>query len=178
MAAEERRRAVLEGLAGLGYEVSKGMATAWVQNGQIVIRKAANPDMREDLDEERKFMASGPNGRHPARDQDHRWHGLKGKPDIPRLDMRLLESSPGVTDFALQILTRPGRIRFSSITSARQLSEQAGRLRMAVDLARLPEDRERIRSACPLYSRLQAPVIDLSNVSGSSSISPSSIMRL
>ncbi|WP_259259016.1 hypothetical protein [Bradyrhizobium japonicum] len=39
MAAEERRRAVLEGLAGLGYEVSKGMATAWVQNGQIVIRK-------------------------------------------------------------------------------------------------------------------------------------------
>ncbi|WLB52779.1 hypothetical protein [Bradyrhizobium japonicum] len=43
MAAEERRRAVLEGLAGLGYEVFEGMATAWVQNGQIVIRKAANP---------------------------------------------------------------------------------------------------------------------------------------
>ncbi|MFK4495852.1 hypothetical protein ABIF86_000143 [Bradyrhizobium japonicum] len=29
MAAEERRRAVLEGLAGLGYEVFEGMATAW-----------------------------------------------------------------------------------------------------------------------------------------------------
>ncbi|SCB51688.1 hypothetical protein GA0061098_101628 [Bradyrhizobium shewense] len=43
MAAEERRRAVLEGLAGLGYEVSEGMATAWVQNGRIVLRKAANP---------------------------------------------------------------------------------------------------------------------------------------
>jgi len=43
MAAEERRRAVLEGLARLGYEVSDGMATAWVQNGQIVLRKAANP---------------------------------------------------------------------------------------------------------------------------------------
>jgi hypothetical protein len=43
MAAEERRRAVLEGLASLGYEVSEGMATAWVQNGQIVLRKAANP---------------------------------------------------------------------------------------------------------------------------------------
>lgn len=43
MAAEERRRAVLESLASLGYEVSEGMATAWVQNGQIVLRKAANP---------------------------------------------------------------------------------------------------------------------------------------
>ncbi|TGN86841.1 hypothetical protein EOW77_0016270 [Bradyrhizobium yuanmingense] len=43
MAAEERKRAVLEGLASLGYEVSEGMATAWVQNGQIVLRKAANP---------------------------------------------------------------------------------------------------------------------------------------
>jgi hypothetical protein len=43
MAAAERRRAVLEGLASLGYEVSEGMATAWVQNGQIVLRKAANP---------------------------------------------------------------------------------------------------------------------------------------
>ncbi|MDA9399844.1 MULTISPECIES: hypothetical protein [unclassified Bradyrhizobium] len=43
MAAAERRRAVLEGLASLGYEVSEGMATAWVQNGRIVLRKAANP---------------------------------------------------------------------------------------------------------------------------------------
>jgi hypothetical protein len=43
MAAEERRRAVLEGLAGLGYEVSEGMATAWVSGGRVVLRKAANP---------------------------------------------------------------------------------------------------------------------------------------
>ena len=43
MAAEERRRAVLEGLAGLGYEVSEGMATAWVEGGRVVLRKAANP---------------------------------------------------------------------------------------------------------------------------------------
>ena len=43
MAAEERRRAVLEGLAGLGYEVSEGMATAWVTGGRVVLRKAANP---------------------------------------------------------------------------------------------------------------------------------------
>jgi hypothetical protein len=43
MAAEERRRAVLEGLAGLGYEVSEGMATAWVDGGRVVLRRAANP---------------------------------------------------------------------------------------------------------------------------------------
>lgn len=43
MAAAERRRAVLEGLASLGYEVSEGMATAWVEKGQVVLRKAANP---------------------------------------------------------------------------------------------------------------------------------------
>jgi hypothetical protein len=43
MAAEERRRAVLEGLAGLGYEVSEGIATAWVSGGRVVLRKAANP---------------------------------------------------------------------------------------------------------------------------------------
>jgi hypothetical protein len=43
MAAEERRRAVLEGLAGLGYEVSEGMVTAWVSGGRVVLRKAANP---------------------------------------------------------------------------------------------------------------------------------------
>jgi hypothetical protein len=43
MAAEERRRAVLEGLAGLGYEVSEGMATAWANGGRVVLRKAASP---------------------------------------------------------------------------------------------------------------------------------------
>ena len=43
MAAEERRRAVLEGLASLGYEVSEGMMTAWVSGGRIVLRKPANP---------------------------------------------------------------------------------------------------------------------------------------
>jgi hypothetical protein len=44
LAANARRHAVLKGLASLGYEVHEGMATAWVQAGQIVLRKAANPD--------------------------------------------------------------------------------------------------------------------------------------
>jgi len=43
MAAKERRRAVLEGLASLGYEVSEGMLTAWVAGGRVVLRKPANP---------------------------------------------------------------------------------------------------------------------------------------
>jgi hypothetical protein len=43
VAAAARRRAVLQGLASLGYEVNEGMATAWVQGGQVVLRKAANP---------------------------------------------------------------------------------------------------------------------------------------
>jgi hypothetical protein len=43
MAAEERRRAVLEGLASLGYEVSEGMTTAWVEGGRVVLRRAASP---------------------------------------------------------------------------------------------------------------------------------------
>lgn len=43
MAAEERRRVVLEGLADLGYEVSEGMATAWAVSGRVVLRKPANP---------------------------------------------------------------------------------------------------------------------------------------
>jgi hypothetical protein len=43
LAAEERRRVVLEGLCGLGYEVTEGMATAWVTGGRVVLRKTANP---------------------------------------------------------------------------------------------------------------------------------------
>jgi len=49
LAADARRRAVLNGLASLGYEVNEGMATAWVQDGQIVLRKAANPDYGVEL---------------------------------------------------------------------------------------------------------------------------------
>ena len=49
LAADARRRAVLQGLATLGYEVNEGMATAWVQGGQVVLRKAANPDYGVEL---------------------------------------------------------------------------------------------------------------------------------
>ena len=40
-AADHRRRAVLESLAGLGYEVAEGLATAWADRGQVVLRRPA-----------------------------------------------------------------------------------------------------------------------------------------
>jgi hypothetical protein len=43
MAAASRRQAVLAGLAGLGYEVREGMATAWQDSGAVVLQKAATP---------------------------------------------------------------------------------------------------------------------------------------
>lgn len=42
-AALSRREAVLDGLASLGYEVREGMATAWAEDGKVVLRKAATP---------------------------------------------------------------------------------------------------------------------------------------
>src|SRR5260370_41825153 len=42
MAAGVCRRAVLEGLASLGYEVSEGMAAAHVPGGRGVLRKGAS----------------------------------------------------------------------------------------------------------------------------------------
>jgi len=49
LATAARRRAVLQGLASLGYEVNEGMATAWVRGGRVVLRKAANPDYGVEL---------------------------------------------------------------------------------------------------------------------------------
>ncbi|NTF64967.1 hypothetical protein [Rhizobium rhizogenes] len=34
----DRRRAVLDGLAELGYEVKEGMQTAWVENGRVILK--------------------------------------------------------------------------------------------------------------------------------------------
>lgn len=44
IAARARRDAVLSALAGLGYEVTEGMETAWANDGQLVLRSAARPD--------------------------------------------------------------------------------------------------------------------------------------
>jgi hypothetical protein len=44
MAAAHRRAAILKGLAGLGYEVTEGLATAWVEQGHVVLKKAAQTE--------------------------------------------------------------------------------------------------------------------------------------
>ena len=41
--AEARRKAILDGLAQLGYEVNEGMETAWANDGQIVAKKPSLP---------------------------------------------------------------------------------------------------------------------------------------
>lgn len=42
-AARSCRQAVLEALAGLGYEVHEGMETAWAEDGRLALRKTATP---------------------------------------------------------------------------------------------------------------------------------------
>lgn len=44
LAAAARRRAVLEGLTALGYEVRESMAVAWPKEGRIVVRKPGATD--------------------------------------------------------------------------------------------------------------------------------------
>ncbi|MCC6776084.1 MAG: hypothetical protein IT537_05505 [Hyphomicrobiales bacterium] len=79
MAAVARRRAVLQGLASLGYEVTEGMATAWVEGGRVVLRKAANRDYgvelaggtKSDRLQVRAVGFGNPGGaRDPSRDRD------------------------------------------------------------------------------------------------------------
>jgi hypothetical protein len=49
LAAAARRRAILEGLAELGYEVRESMATAWVRDGKLVVRKPGTTDYGVEL---------------------------------------------------------------------------------------------------------------------------------
>ena len=62
-AAALRRKAVLEGLSALGYEVREGMETAWASNGNVVLRSAHRPDYGVKL-------SGGAEGRPPAGARD------------------------------------------------------------------------------------------------------------
>lgn len=44
-----RRQTVLKALAALGYEVREGMATAWAENGRVVVRKPSEPNYGVEL---------------------------------------------------------------------------------------------------------------------------------
>lgn len=49
LAADARRRAILGGLAKLGYEVQENMSTAWAQDGRLVVRKPNTTDYGVEL---------------------------------------------------------------------------------------------------------------------------------
>ena len=48
-AAEARRKAVLEGLSALGYEIRESMAAAWAEQGRVVVRKPGAQDYGVEL---------------------------------------------------------------------------------------------------------------------------------
>lgn len=123
IAAEARRAAVLEGLASLGYEVSEGMATAWVKDGRIVLRKAANPgygvelsgSTQSDLLQVRAVGIGDPaEARDPRRDRDMEtiWCG-----EFERLQALVakrggnlsIETARPVGQFPLKIISGPSR---------------------------------------------------------------------
>lgn len=102
LAADARRAAVLEGLAGLGYEVAEGMSTTWVADGRLVLRNATRPDYGVELSGageggrmQMRAVAfeTGGHGPDPARDRDAEtiWCG-----DVTGLDERLARIGGGL----------------------------------------------------------------------------------
>ncbi len=76
-AAAARRKAVLGGLASLGYEVGADLETAWVEGGQVVLRRAAQPDYGIEVSGssaaerlQMRVVAFGSAPADPARDRD------------------------------------------------------------------------------------------------------------
>jgi hypothetical protein len=97
-AARARRAAVLQSLASLGYEVTEGLSTAWVEQGRVVLRKAAQPDygveINGDLTASRVQVRAvaftdGAGGPDPARDEDaeRMWCG-----DVAKLQSQLAQA--------------------------------------------------------------------------------------
>lgn len=73
-----RRAAILEGLTGLGYEVTEGMSTTLADNGKLVLRSATRPDYGVEVSPAGEriqmrpvaFTSSGCVGPDKARDRD------------------------------------------------------------------------------------------------------------
>lgn len=100
-AAVARRAAVLEALAGLGYEVGEELATAWVEDGRVVLRRPAQPgygvEVAGGASAERlqmRVVAFGDGPGDPARDRDAEalWCG-----DVSVLQQRLAAAGAALT---------------------------------------------------------------------------------
>ncbi len=112
-AAEARRAAVLQGLAGLGYEVAEGMSTTWVSEGRLALRSATRPDYGVEVSGGESgrmqmravaFEAGGV-GPDPSRDRDAEtiWCG-----DVTGLEDRLAQIGGGlVIERALPVGATP-----------------------------------------------------------------------
>jgi hypothetical protein len=79
LAAAARRKAILGGLAALGYEVREGMATAWTRSGRLVVKKpnatdygveAAAPEDASRLQVRLVGAVNPASARNPVRDRD------------------------------------------------------------------------------------------------------------
>ena len=113
LAAQARRAAVLQSLAGLGYEVGEGLVTAWVDQGRVVLRKAAQPDYGVEISGDpagarmqMRVVAFGDEARiDTARDQDAetQWCG-----DVATLQSTLAAAGGGlVIERALPVGATP-----------------------------------------------------------------------
>ncbi len=113
-AAQARREAVLKSLAGLGYEVTEGLSTAWVADGKVVLRKADRPDYGVEISggaaaarfQMRAVAFTGPNGGPDLsrdRDAETLWCG-----DVTALKADLAQAGGGlVIEKALAIGATP-----------------------------------------------------------------------
>ncbi|MBB4098004.1 hypothetical protein [Sphingomonas kyeonggiensis] len=112
LSSAARRTAVLEGLAGLGYEVTEGMRTTWVEEGRLVVRSATRPDYGVEVSAagERMQMRpvafdAGGVGPDPSRDRDAEtiWCG-----DVSALQAGLGDAGGGlVIERALSVGATP-----------------------------------------------------------------------
>jgi len=100
LASAARRAAVLQGLAGLGYEVTEGMRTTWAQDGRLVVRSASRPDYGVEVNAAGDRMQirpvafdAGGVGPDPSRDRDAEtiWCG-----DVSALQKSLGEAGGGL----------------------------------------------------------------------------------
>lgn len=100
-AAAARRAAVLQALAGLGYEVGEELSTAWVQDGRVVLRRPAQPGYGVELAGgatadrlQMRVVAFGEGPADPARDRDAEtlWCG-----DVSVLQERLASAGAALT---------------------------------------------------------------------------------
>ncbi len=125
IAAEERRRTVLKGLASLGYEVSEGMMTAWIAGGKVILRKPANPGYgvelsggsQADVMQVRTVGIGNPaEARDVGRDRDMETIWCSEFERLQSLVAKeggsvVIESTRPVGQFPLKVVADPGAVR-------------------------------------------------------------------